>query len=422
MTLSNLKQRELLMELLHAALSEADPSRLVPPALPPVPPEGRTVVVGAGKASAAMARAAEEAWGGDLSGLVLTRYGHAVPCRRIEIVEAAHPIPDAVGVAASARVLSLASGLGEDDLLLVLVSGGGSALLSAPAPGIRLEEKRAVSSALLQAGASIHEINTVRKHMSSIKGGRLAIAAAPAAVHALAISDVPGDDPATIASGPTVPDPTTLQDALAVIDRYRIELPSSVKVHLAKRGSESPKPDDARFARARFINLASARDSLRAAALHAKRRGFRTEVLGDSIEGPARDVALRMADTARRARLGNSRRILLSGGECTVEVRGTGQGGPNAEFALAFAVAMEDAPGVCAICADTDGIDGTGDHAGAVVLPDTLARAKAMGLDPRGSLANNDAAGFFGALGDLVRTGPTRTNVSDFRAIIVEPD
>ena len=410
---------DVLFQLFRAALSGVDPMRLVPPALPS-PPSGRTLVVGAGKASAAMARAAEDAWEGPLEGLVLTRYGHAVPCRSIEIVEASHPVPDAAGAAAAARVLEQARALGKDDLLLALISGGGSALLAAPAAGMTLAEKRSVSSELLRAGARIGEINAVRKHISSIKGGRLAVAAFPASVHTLAISDVPGDDPATIASGPTVADPTSVKEARDVVERYRIDLPPSVAAILADPGNETPKPGDPRLALARFASLAGARECLVAAAACAVDLGYRVRILGDAIEGPAVELAERMADVARRAQQEGGRQVLLSGGESTVEVRGSGQGGPNAEFALAFAIAMQGSPGVSAISADTDGIDGTGGHAGAVALPDTLARAAAMGLDPGAALRNNDAAGFFHALGDIVETGPTRTNVSDFRAIIVE--
>ena len=414
-------RRESLLELFRAALSAVDPIRVVPTGLPP-PPRGRTVVVGAGKASAAMARAVEDAWRGPLQGLVLTRYGHAVSCRRIEIVEAAHPVPDAVGESATIRILDLARRLDEDDLLLALISGGGSALLAAPAPGISLAEKQSVSAALLRAGARIGEINAVRKHISSIKGGRLALAAYPAAVHTLAISDVPGDDPATIASGPTVADPTSLHDAKDVVRRYRIALPPSVADRLADPDSETPKPGDPRLSRARFDNLAGAADCLAAAATRAEEMGFRSRILGDSIEGPAGELAARMAHAVRSALHQGGRWVLLSGGESTVEVRGSGRGGPNAEFVLAFAMEVDGMPGVSAISADTDGIDGTGGHAGAVAQPDTLVRAAAMGLDPVAALQENDAAGFFEALGDLVETGPTRTNVSDFRAIIVAPN
>lgn len=413
--------RETLLDLFRAALSAVDPFRVVPPALPP-PPRGRTVVVGAGKASAAMARAVEDAWEGPLQGLVLTRYGHAVSCQRIEIVEAAHPVPDAVGESAAIRILNLARQLGEDDLLLTLISGGGSALLVAPASGISLAEKQSVSVALLRAGARIGEINAVRKHISSIKGGRLALAAYPAAVHTLAISDVPGDDPATIASGPTVADPTSLHDARDVVRRYGIVLPPAVADRLADPENETPIPGDSRLARADFVNLAGAADCLAAAAARAEEMGYRSRILGDSIEGPAGELAARMAEATRSALRHGGRWVLLSGGESTVEVRGSGRGGPNAEFALAFALEIDGLPGVSAISADTDGIDGTGGHAGAVVQSDTLARAAATGLDPAAALRENDAAGFFDALGDLVETGPTRTNVSDFRAIIVEPN
>ena len=414
--------RQTLLGLFRAALEAADPARLVPPALP-APPPGRTLVLGAGKASAAMARAVEESWPAPLGGLVLTRYGHGVACRQIEIVEAGHPVPDAAGEAAARRSLAMAAELGADDLLLALVSGGGSALLAAPAAGISLAGKRAVTRALLAAGARIGEINTVRKHLSASKGGRLAALAFPARVVALAVSDVPGDDPATIASGPTVADPTTLAAARQVLARYRIEPPAAIAAHLAAAPNETPKPGDRRLARARFHTLASAGDCLAAAAAAAAAEGGgRVRVLGPAIEGPAVEVAGRMAALARRALRRPGRQVLLSGGECTVEVRGRGRGGPNAEFVLAFALAMGGARGVSVLAADTDGIDGVGGHAGAVALPDTLDRARAAGLDPAAALADNDAAGFFAALGDLVVTGPTRTNVSDFRAIIVEPN
>ncbi len=418
---SNADRREVLLDLFRAALAAVDPERLVPAGLSARPP-GRVAVVGAGKAAAAMARAVENAWDGPLEGIALTRYGHAVDCRRIEIVEASHPVPDETGAAATARILDLAGSLDRDDLLLALISGGGSALLVAPARGVRLEEKRAVTKALLAAGAEIAEINAVRKHLSAIKGGRLAQAAHPASVRALAISDVPGDDPATIASGPTVADPTTLADARAAVERYGIPLPAPVARHLASEAAETPKPGDPRLARSRFVTLAGAGTALAAAARRAESLGLGARILGESIEGPAEAVAARMAERARRAREEGRPLVLLSGGECTVRIRGGGRGGPNSEFALAFALAAEGMPGVSAISADTDGIDGAGDHAGAVVLPDTLSRASAIGLDPHSALRRNDSAGFFDALGDCVRTGPTRTNVSDFRAIIVAPD
>ena len=416
----NKARKEVLLQLFAAGLSAVDPMRLVPPALPVRPP-GRTVVVGAGKASAAMARATEEAWKGPLEGLVLTRYDHSIPCKRIEVVEAAHPVPDAAGREASARVLALARGLGAGDLLLTLISGGGSALLVVPAAGIELAQKREISRALLRAGARIGEINAVRKHISAVKGGRLAAAAFPAAVHTLAISDVPGDDPATIASGPTVADPTSLRDARDVIERYRIDLPPNVAARLDNPCNETPMPGDARLVRSEFVNLAGAADCLAAAATKAEELGYGVRILGEAIEGPALALADSMAESARRAKSSGQRLALLSGGESTVEVRGSGKGGPNAEFALAFAIATGGMPGVSAISADTDGIDGTGGHAGAIALPDTLASAAARGLDPKEALARNDAAGFFDLLGDTVETGPTRTNVSDFRAIIVEP-
>jgi len=411
--------RRILVDLYQAALAAVDPLRVVPGGLPPKPP-GRVCVVGAGKASAAMARAAEESWDGPLTGLVLTRYGHALACRQIEVVEAGHPVPDAEGQAAAARILEMAHGLGEGDLLLALISGGGSALLAAPAAGIDLDDKRDISRRLLAAGADIAEINAVRKHLSAVKGGRLALAAWPARVHALLISDVPGDDPATIASGPTVADSTTLADARKVLQRHGIAPSQRLAAALANPALETPEPGDPRLSRSTFRLLASARDALDAACRHGAALGYEVRNLGDAIEGTAGSVAERMMAEVREARQVGGRHLLVSGGECTVRVTGGGRGGPNAEFALAFAIQAAGLPGVFAISADTDGIDGAGEHAGAIVTPDTLDRAAAAGIRPRARLADNDAAGFFGSLGDLVATGPTRTNVSDFRAIIVE--
>jgi glycerate 2-kinase len=421
--------RSLLRALLDAALAAADPARVLPPRLPP-PPPGRTVVVGAGKAAAAMARAVEQHWPRPLSGLVITRYSHGVPCKHIEVVEAAHPVPDAAGTAAAQRILDSVRGLSADDLVLFLASGGGSALMALPAPGISLEDKRAVTRALLKSGATIGEINCVRKHLSAIKGGRLAAAAAPAAVVTLAISDVPGDDPAVIASGPTVPDPTTFADARAILMKHGIAPPPAIAAHLAAAREESPKPGDPRLARSRFVLLATPQEALLAAAAAARRAGVTPLVLGDAIEGEAREVALVHAAIARQAAGGKLiigeralplPAVLLSGGETTVTVRGNGRGGRNAEFLLALAVALDGAAGIHALAADTDGIDGTEDNAGALYGPDTVARAAAAGIDLRARLADNDGYGAFHALGDLVATGPTLTNVNDFRAILVLP-
>lgn len=417
----------LLRSLFDAALAAANPAHAMAQHLP-ASVSGRTVVIGAGKASAAMARAFEQNWPGPLKGLVVTRHGHGVPCERIEIVEASHPVPDAAGEAAARRVLDLARGLGPDDQLVCLISGGGSALLSLPAPDLTLADKQAVTRALLRSGATIGEINTVRKHLSAIKGGRLAAAAAPARLVTLAISDVSGDDPAVIASGPTVPDPTTFADARAVLAKYRIDEPAAVIAHLASAADETPKPGDPIFARTRFELIASPQQALAAAADAALAQGVTPIVLSDRIEGEARDVALVHAAAAQQLRAGHFRvgrdcvplpAVLLSGGETTVTVSGGGRGGRNSEFLLALAAALEGATGIAAIACDTDGIDGTEDNAGAMVYPDSVARAAKAGIAVREALARNDSYGFFAALGDLVTTGPTLTNVNDFRAILV---
>jgi glycerate 2-kinase len=418
---------ETLRELFDAALAAADPSQALEGRIP-APVRGRTVVVGAGKASAAMARAFEAAWPGPLEGLVITRYGHAVPCGRIEVVEAGHPVPDAAGEQAARRILTLARGLGPEDQLVFLASGGGSALLSLPAPQITLADKQAVTHALLRSGATITEINTVRKHLSAIKGGRLATAAAPARIVTLAISDVPGDDPAVIASGPTVPDPTTFADARSVLAKHRITEPEAVITRLAGHAEETPKPGDPIFDRARFDLIASPQRSLQAAAAAAERRQIIPILLSDRIEGEARQVALVHAAIAFQVRAGKFRvgghlvsppAVILSGGETTVAVTGAGRGGRNSEFLLALAVALDRAEGIWALACDTDGIDGTEDNAGAIVYPGTVERASARGISAQEALAANDGYGFFAALGDLVVTGPTLTNVNDFRAVLV---
>jgi hydroxypyruvate reductase len=409
--------RAILRRLFDAAIAAADPARCLPPYLP-VDDGGRLIVIGAGKASAAMARAVEEHWSGPLDGLVVTRYGHGMPCSRIEIVEAAHPVPDAAGAAAAQRILEKVQGLAAGDRVLALISGGGSALLAAPAAGVTLAGKRALTTALLKCGAAIGEINCVRKHLSAIKGGRLAAAAWPAAVLTLAISDVPGDDPAVIASGPTVADPTTSAEALAILDHYGIAIDDDLRRRLAAGELETPKPGDRRLAAAEFRLVASPRQMLEAAAAEARRLGLTPVILGDAIEGEARTVAADMAAQAL-AQPGARPCVLLSGGETTVTVRGNGRGGRNTEFLLALAQALAGAPGVHALAADTDGIDGSEDNAGAFIGPDTLARAQALGLDAAAHLAGNDAWGFFAGLGDLLVTGPTRTNVNDFRAILL---
>jgi hydroxypyruvate reductase len=417
--------REFLRHLFEAGLGAADPVRCVPPHLP-TPPKGRTIVVGAGKAAAKMARAVEDRWGGPLTGLVVTRYGHGVPCDRIEVVEAAHPVPDAAGQQAAARILAMVQGLSADDLVLCLISGGGSALLALPAPGLTLDDKRAVNRALLKSGANIAEMNCVRKHLSAIKGGRLAAAAAPARVVSLLISDVPGDDPAVIASGPTVADPTTFADAAAVLEKYRITEPAAAIARLRAAQDETPKPGDRRLARVEATIIARPQDALEAAAAMARQAGIAPILLGDSIEGEAREVALVHAGIARQVRRhgqpGAAPAVLLSGGETTVTVRGRGRGGRNAEFLLALAVALGGEPGIHAVAGDTDGIDGTEDNAGALLDPTSLARGAALGVDAKKALADNDGYGFFAALGDLIVTGPTRTNVNDFRAILIEAE
>jgi glycerate 2-kinase len=423
--------REFLRALFDAALAAADPYRAVASALPSTV-VGRTVVVGAGKASAAMARAFETVWPGPLEGLVVTRHGHAVACERIEIVEASHPVPDAAGQLAARRILDIVSGLGPDDQLIFLVSGGGSALLALPAPGITLEDKQAVTRALLRSGATIGEINTVRKHLSAIKGGRLAAAAAPARVITLAVSDVPGDDPAVIASGPTVPDPSSFADARAVLAKYRITKPKAIVNQLEAARNETPKPGDRIFANARYTLVASPQQALDAAADAAQQAGVTPIVLSDRVEGEARDIGLMHAAIALQLRDGRLRvgpnsvalpAVLLSGGETTVTVRGRGRGGRNSEFLLSLAAALANSPGgaagIAAIACDTDGIDGTEDNAGAILLPDSSSRAAAKGIAIKTALADNDSWGFFDALGDLIVTGPTLTNVNDFRAILV---
>jgi len=411
-----------LQELFDVAVSAAQPALCLSPHLPRRP-KGRTVVVGTGKASAEMARVVEARWDGPLSGLVVTQYGHGVPCRQIEIVEAAHPVPDAAGVVAAQRILETVSGLTADDLVICLISGGGSALLALPAAGLALEDKKAVNRELLHCGANITEMNCVRKHLSAIKGGRLAIAAAPAPVLTLAISDVPGDDPAVIASGPTVADSTTYADARAILEHYGAVVSDAVALCLSAEADESPKPGDPRLARCRTILVAKPQMSLEAAAERARQAGITPVILGDAIEGEAREVGKVHAGVAqqiaRHGQPGAKPAVVLSGGETTVTVKGEGRGGRNSEFALSLAIALNGAADIHAIACDTDGIDGSEYNAGAMVTPDTLTRAAAIGVNARERLAGNDAYGFFEALGDLVVSGPTLTNVNDFRAILV---
>lgn len=412
--------RDILRRLFAAAIGAVDPLKILAPHLPSAP-KGRTIVLGAGKAAAAMAKAVEDNWPGPLSGLVVTRYGHGLPCQRIEVVEASHPVPDAAGQQAARRILAMAQGLTEDDLVLCLVSGGASALLAIPGEGLTLADKQAVNKALLKSGANITEMNCVRKHLSAIKGGRLAAAAHPAKVVTLLISDVPGDDPSVIGSGPTVGDPSTRLDALAVMHKYAIGMPAALRL-LGSHASETPKPDDPRLAGTHVQMLGTMQGALQAAADLARKEGLTPIILGD-LEGEAREVALVHAGIARQvARHGQpmpAPAVILSGGETTVTVRGQGRGGRNAEFLLALAVALDGHPGISALAGDTDGIDGTEDNAGAILTPDSLARAAAKGVNAKAMLANNDGYGFFSQLGDLIVTGPTRTNVNDFRAILV---
>lgn len=415
--------RKLLLDMFEAAVDAASPGKCLAPHLPAAP-AGRTIVVGAGKAAGAMAKAVEDHWAGPIGGLVVTRYGHGAPCRHIEVIEAGHPVPDAAGKEAAERIFASVKGLTADDLVLCLISGGGSALLAMPAPGVTLADKQGVNKALLKSGATISEMNCVRKHLSAIKGGKLAAAAAPARVVALLISDVPGDDPSVIASGPTVADPTTSADALAIIDKYQIAVPAHVRAYLESAQSETLKPGDARLNGVVNKIIATPQMSLEAAAAIARSAGLAPLILANDIEGEARDVALVHAAVARQVyhfdQPAAAPCVLISGGETTVTVRGAGRGGRNAEFLLALGVALDGHPGIYALAADTDGIDGTEDNAGALLFPDSVAKATAAGVIAKERLANNDGYGFFASLDDLVVTGPTRTNVNDFRAILID--
>ena len=415
-------ERRLLRRLFDAAVASAQPRHLIPRHLP-APPRGRTIVVGAGKATAAMASALDDVWAAPLTGVVVTRYGHAVPCKRIEVVEAAHPVPDEAGIAAARRILAAVRGLAADDLVICLISGGGSALLPLPLPGIALVDKQSVARALLASGAPISDINCVRRHLSAIKGGRLAAACHPARVVTLAISDVPGDDPIDIASGPTVADPTTREEAVAVLARYRITAPPAVDKILRDPAAESVKPGDGRLARASYHLIATPQMALEAAASVARSEGVAPLILADSLEGEARDVGKMLAAIARQVAMHNQPAappcVLLSGGETTVTVRGSGRGGRNVECLLALALALQGMPRVHALAGDTDGVDGQEEIAGAFVTPDTLGRAHAIGLQAGPMLDDNDAHSFFEALGDAIVTGPTRTNVNDFRAVMI---
>lgn len=414
--------QQLLRRMFDAAVDAAQPAHCLPPHLPP-PPRGRTIVIGAGKASAEMARVLEQHWPGELSGLVVTRYGYKVPCQRIEIAEAAHPVPDQAGLQAAQRIMGLVSELSADDLVICLISGGGSSLLVMPGEGLELADKQELNRALLRSGATIGEMNCVRRHLSGVKGGRLAAACHPARVVTLLISDVPGDDPMNIASGPTAADPSTCADALAILRRYRIEPSAKVLALLDSGRGETVKPGDARLANCETRMIATPQMALEAAAALARAEGVPAHILGDSIEGEARDVGVVMAGIARQVSVRGQPFappcILLSGGETTVTLRGDGRGGRNVEFLLSLVVALDAQQGVFAIACDTDGVDGQEEIAGACIAPDTLARAWAKGINPRDSLANNDGHGFFQALGDSVVSGPTLTNVNDFRAIYI---
>jgi len=426
--------RAFLRALFDAAVAQAVPGPALAAFLP-APPRGRTLVLGAGKAGGAMAAALEALWPREasMSGLVVTRYDYVPPefiaarargQTRIEVVEAAHPVPDEAGRRAAARILELAHGLTEDDLVICLMSGGASSLLALPAAGVTFAEKQAINSALLKSGAAIDEMNCVRKHLSAIKGGRLAAGCAPALVVTLVVSDVPGDSPSVIGSGPTVPDPTTCADALTVLKRYAIDLPPAIRAGLESGALETPKPGDAAFARNEVHLVATPQQSLDAAAAFARSAGIEAHVLGDEIEGESREVGKVHAALARQvARRGQpfaAPCVILSGGETTVTVKQEGgRGGRATEFLLGCAIALQESPDVWVLAADTDGIDGVETNAGAVVAPDTLARARALSVGARDHLDRNDAFTFFEALGDLVVTGPTFTNVNDFRAILV---
>jgi hydroxypyruvate reductase len=419
--------RSLLDGLFRTAIAAAHPSSCLPPHLPP-PPKGRLIVLAAGKAAGSMAEVAEAAYAalpaGQLTGVAVARQGYGRPTKIIPMIEAGHPIPNAAGLEAAERALALAGETGADDLVLVLLSGGASANWIAPVEGVTLTDKQALTRALLRSGANIGEINAVRKHLSRIKGGRLARRAQPARVLTLAISDVPGDDPAVIGSGPTVPDPSTLADARAVVARFKLDVPDSVGRALADPHNESPKPGDTAFASAEFKLIARPADAFRTAEQAVRAAGYECVMLGDRIEGEARDVAADHAAQALALQRQGRRAVILSGGDLTVTMRGQGRGGPNQEYALALAIALEGAPGIAALAGDTDGTDGGAgspdDPAGAAIDATTLQRARWRGLDPAHFLADNDSTGFFGRLGDLVETGPTWTNVNDFRAIVVD--
>lgn len=424
--------RQFLHELFERAVAAAHPAESLPPLLP-TPPKGRLIVLAAGKGAGSMSEVAEHHYLGRLSfpaarltGLAVARHGYGRPLKAIEMIEAGHPVPDEAGLKAASRALALADKAGADDLVLVLMSGGASANWIAPAEGLSFADKQAVTRALLRSGATIGEINTVRKHLSRIKGGRLAQHAAPARVVTLAISDVPRDEPSAIGSGPTVPDPTTLADARAVVARYKLDLPETVTHALDDPKNESPKPGDTIFDATTFAIIARPADALAAVRGKVEQAGYEFVPLGDRVEGEAREVAAAHAKLARELKSQGKRAVIVSGGELTVTIRGKGKGGPNQEYALALAAALDGAAGISAIAADTDGTDGGGgssdDPAGAYVDSSSADRARALGLDPAAYLADNNSTEFFMRLGDLVSTGPTFTNVNDFRAIVVDRD
>lgn len=422
--------RALLDQLFKAAVSAAHPATCVPPHLPPVPEGGRIIVIGAGKAAAAMAQATERFYigrgqGDRISGFVTTRHGYGLPTEIIEVVEAGHPMPDAMSVAAAQRALELAASAGPNDLVLALMSGGASALWSAPAVGISFDAKQALTKQLLRSGARITEMNCIRKHLSAIKGGKLAAAAHPAQLITLAISDIPGDDPAAIGSGPTVGDPTTLAEARAVIERYKLQVSPEISAALVDAKNETLKPDDPKLANTSLVIVAAPSQSIAAAARIVEAEGYRVMSLGDALEGEAREVGAEQGRLALEAKARGERVAILSGGELTVTVTGDGVGGPNQEYALGLAIALDGADGIAGLAGDTDGTDGGAGHAsdpaGAIVLPDTLTRARAADLNAAKFLANNDSTNFFRAIGDLVECGPTQTNVNDFRVILVDP-
>jgi len=412
-------ERQTLKSLFDKAVEAAQAEHLIPGRLPPQPP-GRTLVLGAGKAAAAMAHTVENNWSGELSGLVITPYGHAAPCDRIEVVEAAHPIPDETGCDAAHRILTMAAELGEEDLAVCLLSGGGSALMPLPAEGLTLQDKQSITNGLLKCGANIAEINCVRRHLSAIKGGRLAAACSPARIATLAISDVPGNEVSSMASGPTVADATTSAMALDILNRYNLVVPDNVMKHLQSAAAETLKPGDPAFDNASFEILATSDDALQAAAALARELGIEAVVLGD-LQGDAAELGRDHAAMAKQAAMATQAApcVLISGGETTVQVRGRGRGGRNSEYCLALALALDGHPGIYAIACDTDGIDGTEDNAGCLITPDSLQRASVNSLDARKLLNENDSYRFFSEIGDLVETGPTRTNVNDFRAILI---